>query len=60
MRIEFWITKAVDTTSVHAIVTVFPRQQRLHEGTLTLRVYLSTLPLFFYISFIDGERRSLF
>jgi len=60
MRIAFWITKAIDTPSVHAIVTVFPRQQRLQEGTLMLRVYFSTLPLFFHISFIDGKRRSLF
>ena len=49
MRIAFWITKAIDTPSVHVVVTVFPRQQWLRERTLMLRVYVSTLPLLFHI-----------
>ena len=60
MRFAFCMTKAIDKPSVHVIVTVFPRQQWLLERTLMLRVYLSTVLLFFYISFIDGEHHSLF
>jgi len=59
MRVSFFLTKAIDTPSVHAIVTVFPRQRWLRERTLILRVYLIALPLFVHNSFIDGESRSL-
>jgi len=36
MRLTYWITNATDTYSEFVILTVFPRQQRFHEGDSVL------------------------
>jgi hypothetical protein len=40
MRIAYWITKATETHSEYAVLTVFPRQQWLRERASVLRLYL--------------------
>ena len=45
MRITRWITKATNTHSELIILSAFPRQQCLHEGTPMPRLHRSTVPV---------------
>jgi hypothetical protein len=54
MRIACWMPKATDTHSVNVILINVPLQQRLHERSSMLRLYVLCLPCYL-ISFMFLE-----
>ena len=55
MSIECLTTKATDTQSEYIILIAFPRQQRLHEPALILRLYVLCLSCFVNNETLKGE-----
>jgi len=49
MRIACWVNKATNIYSENAILTAFPRQERLFQCVLMLRLYMHGLLLLSYI-----------